>query len=597
MPVYLIYLSISPVQSFISQARKSSDLFAGSRILSELVRGAVEKFNLTDKLIIPAPGYDSFPNRFIAEVELDDADSENFGGSLASQVKKSFKNIAKTALKGVSHNGDFEQKYMAQTDDALNVTWLLFRTAASDDELNYKLLESNFAAVKNQRPFSQHAETGRKCSVCGERNALVINESESISGEKIKLRKGGKNYDPDAVNIFGNQRFMARVQDGEGLCAVCFTKRIYGGEVKEEAFMSTAEVALAKVLNGLRNKPEIASLLSEYENLDGFDHQLYYEENLTSKYFNKHGLQNEGSDKYLSQLKKKSAIKSECQQTGLRLNLPKYYAVILFDGDNMGKVLSGEYLKDKTVIRDFRYKLSGLLGEYSKRAKSFVNNSNGKVVYAGGEDFLALINMEDSLPVLSELRNMFNEIVHSGVSEFLQPGRKLSFSAGVCISHYKTPLSFVLAKARETEKKAKNHEGKDAFSVSVLKHSGEILECVMPFSYENETGYPVLIKNISDSLYNDSFSNTFIKNLHDEFIPLLSKEGELQAWDTMFNEEMERLVTRACMVKGKAEKKAAIRELTHQLKSLKKPCRTKIRNFLNSLAIIDFMQRRRDGGE
>ena len=42
MTRWLMQLSFGPVQSFISAARRSRDLWAGSRILSEIVRGSAQ---------------------------------------------------------------------------------------------------------------------------------------------------------------------------------------------------------------------------------------------------------------------------------------------------------------------------------------------------------------------------------------------------------------------------------------------------------------------------------------------------------------------------------------------------------------------------
>ena len=39
---YLFIFTIGPVQSFIAQARKTQDLYAGSQLLSDLIRYAVE---------------------------------------------------------------------------------------------------------------------------------------------------------------------------------------------------------------------------------------------------------------------------------------------------------------------------------------------------------------------------------------------------------------------------------------------------------------------------------------------------------------------------------------------------------------------------
>jgi len=66
---YLVLCSIGPVQSFISQARKLHDLYAGSRMLSTFALHVAEwlRNNHTDEtdVIFPAPSLDSAPNRVL----------------------------------------------------------------------------------------------------------------------------------------------------------------------------------------------------------------------------------------------------------------------------------------------------------------------------------------------------------------------------------------------------------------------------------------------------------------------------------------------------------------------------------------------------
>ena len=44
MKKHLFLFTISPVQAFIAQARKAQDLYAGSRLLSDLVRFSIDTF-------------------------------------------------------------------------------------------------------------------------------------------------------------------------------------------------------------------------------------------------------------------------------------------------------------------------------------------------------------------------------------------------------------------------------------------------------------------------------------------------------------------------------------------------------------------------
>jgi CRISPR-associated protein Cmr2 len=51
----LLLFTIGPVQSFISQARKTQDLYAGSKLLSVLIGEAI-KFVGEDNMIFPKYG-------------------------------------------------------------------------------------------------------------------------------------------------------------------------------------------------------------------------------------------------------------------------------------------------------------------------------------------------------------------------------------------------------------------------------------------------------------------------------------------------------------------------------------------------------------
>ena len=67
---HLLLFTISPVQSFIAQARKTGDLYAGSLILSDLINFAINKANELNpsfELIFPNKDLASKPNRFFGE--------------------------------------------------------------------------------------------------------------------------------------------------------------------------------------------------------------------------------------------------------------------------------------------------------------------------------------------------------------------------------------------------------------------------------------------------------------------------------------------------------------------------------------------------
>ncbi len=173
-----------------------------------------------------------------------------------------------------------------------------------------------------------------------------------------------------------------------------------------------------------------------------------------------------------------------------------YYAIFLMDGDNMGKWLKGklmpkikDFIHEKVVDSLLEYseekdkqKLQELLCSrhpmsasfhfaFSRRLSNFAledvrktveEDFYGKLVYAGGDDVLAFLPVDEVLKCAYKLQGKFKEIL----------GDKASMSAGIVIVHYKYPLSMALKKVREAEQIAKKDYGKNVFCIYYIAHSG-----------------------------------------------------------------------------------------------------------------------------
>jgi CRISPR-associated protein Cmr2 len=490
MNKYLFLFTISPVQSFIAQARKTKDLFSGSKILSDLIAYAIEEAKPIE-LIFPKIGLESYPNRFIAVIEKDnDAEMKKFGDELRNKVSGKFKEYSSLTLKNSNVVVDkLPANFFEQIQKHLSIQWVAIPHQSEKYNEQFLEIESLLGAVKNVREFEQLEETGRKCSICGERNAIFY------KGKKHNY------YQPNAVEVNNLD-----LQDGEGLCAVCFTKRFY----QDKHFPSTAKIALLDSVNKLKPK----EIFDDYENLFKiyFDHQLLYEENLTQKYFEKQNI----PQNLLEPAKIKfNEIKNAFKENNLKFT--PYYAVVMFDGDSMGKWLSGAYLKSTMELKDFHKKLTDSLGKFAKETESIVTSEKGKVVYAGGEDFLAFINLNHLFDVLNQLRQKFDEIVNQGISKFRKENANLTFSAGIVIAHYKMPLSEILSWVRKLEKEAKNiDDNKNAFAIAVMKHSGEINKTILKWGEKNNENLEAMAQLTYD-LANEIFSKSFINKLSSEF--------------------------------------------------------------------------------
>jgi hypothetical protein len=233
----------------------------------------------------------------------------------------------------------------------------------------------------------------------------------------------------------------------------------------------------------------------------------------------------------------------------------KYFAVLALDGDSIGKWISGsktpklsDMLSEKanTVYRQaganqenrrplspsWHLQFSEALGNFSLHAaRRIVESFDGRLIYAGGDDVLAMLPSDTAVECAEALRLAFRgstalnqkalgqvrrtgnrredwksdgstplfAIEHEGFLKLHQeasgasgasaglldepvnfpailPGPSMDCSVGIAIAHFKSPLQDVVRAAQAAEKRAKNKLGRAAVAMSVMKRSGEITE-------------------------------------------------------------------------------------------------------------------------
>lgn len=605
MTTHLFLFTIGPVQSFIAQARKTQDLYAGSKILSELITVAMEtlenKYPTTEFIFPTDLKATSKPNRFTAVVTTD-KDIQTLGNEVKKAVESHFVNVLGEKVLILQPDS------ITQLNDFLKVYWVAHEVTldASGKIINYatqiKQAEKLLGATKNIRYFSQLEEKGRKCALNGEYNVKFYRKTQDEFKENIDVLGDKKKLFHSAVKVVNPQVSKdiqkKHLQQGEGLCAVSMVKRFFEGEDKIE-FPSTSEIATMNTLKILREKD--VKLRGDINCLLAIDEQFIYEEAITPKNFKR--ITEENGQKidydYARNLQKNIADAAKAKN----LVLSKYYAILVFDADGMGSKLGACKNKEE------HQKLSELLGKYGQNATKYIDdNKLGKTVYAGGDDFLGLLNLNHLFEAMQVLREMFNTEVNAKLPEHL----KLTFSAGVAIAHYKTPLSEVLNYARAMEKKSKKIENKsdanikkDAFSIAVLKHSGEIHDTTFRWTDDNCHWSAETLKVLTNHLKNKDISDKFITNLSETFAKLLDKNGnwwfdktkqnkifqqQEDSLNVIFKCELERFAKRAktegatINIKGFCDNLYALYS-NHLLFDLN------LQNFLNALHICEFIGR------
>ena len=158
-----------------------------------------------------------------------------------------------------------------------------------------------------------------------------------------------------------------------------------------------------------------------------------------------------------------------------------FYAVLLMDGDSLGINLSDP--KKQPVITE-------ALDAFTKRVKGIVDEHNGFLVYAGGDDVLALLPLEDAMNCALRLRRCYL----AAFDKRMDPRHPFAatISGAIEYAHVRMPLTKVFKDAQELLKHvAKAGRGRDALAVRVWKPGGKALEWALPWGIAFAQGQPV----------------------------------------------------------------------------------------------------------
>jgi CRISPR-associated protein Cmr2 len=197
------------------------------------------------------------------------------------------------------------------------------------------------------------------------------------------------------------------------------------------------------------------------------------------------------------------------------------------DGDHMGAFFS-QASEDQAT--DLSQRMSGFARE---EAKQVVENHCGRLVYAGGDDALALLPLEEALPCALELQQQFKEAVKNIARP---PGVKSppTTSTGIVFAHHTSPLDGILLAMQRAGKSAKNDYGRDALSIHVLKRSGEEVRVGTHWQYGGLDAVG-LVNELVAAFQDSTLSMTFAHDLAGEArglsttsLPLAARSAEVK---------------------------------------------------------------------
>lgn len=453
---YLLSISIGPVQGFITSARRFRDLWFGSWLLVELSKAAaaaIAEEEGLNALIFPAPErFDQLApdsgfliaNKLLARIEgnpesVAQKAEQAVRNRLAEVRDEAFRRI-KQALGSRTDRFD-EETAIRQVDDLLEWQWAavpLTTYAASRTRV-----EALLAARKNTREFApvSWGSDRPKSSLDGQREAVLLLDGLSSSElEHLRLALG--------------------LRQGENLCGVGLLKRL-GADRQAEGIPSTSALAAQ---TSLHQKGERAKDAEKHyrQALSGFprvktdrplDGQWFFEERLEELV---------GSDR-LDQAK--IALQKFRSESGIHTTFP-YYVILNADGDQMGKTLDA--MQSPEDHRRFSQALAG----FAIKAREIVEDREGTLIYAGGDDVFALLPMYSSLACARELSDAFRESLRSF-------GQGPTLSVGLAVGHHLDPAGELRTLVQRAEREAKRT--RNALGIIVNKRSGSELPVSGPW--------------------------------------------------------------------------------------------------------------------
>jgi CRISPR-associated protein Cmr2 len=164
-----------------------------------------------------------------------------------------------------------------------------------------------------------------------------------------------------------------------------------------------------------------------------------------------------------------------------------------------GNQLLNQYGKEPRAMSPNRHlAISAALNDFALYAVPEVIESKhaGRLIYAGGDDVLAMLPVADLIPAMQRLRQAYSghdpssadldwrqargdrRLVLKGGFGLVQKrllrlmGDKATASCGAVIAHHQAPLAAVLRELRVAEQRAKSDGGRDAWSLALIKRSG-----------------------------------------------------------------------------------------------------------------------------
>lgn len=557
-----VIFSIGPVQSYIATARRTQDLWAGSRLLSVLMTAgleAVRQMNVDYRFPLPDEDGrwpDSVPNRAVLLVDgeqgtavaqaMERAVRQKWSG-IAHAVKSYFQ----SEIIGSQKIAGWEKIWDRQIPQWLECYWgvVPWENGRNYGQVYYEA-SRHMDARKQLRHFPPHAEPGVKSTLGGVRQALcseaddwkpntfweMVRRRAKLGnvrrGERLDAINSIKRFAQEAEQIaHPNQRFPSTSSIACADFRLTLISRWAELSTQANAFVNTLDDLIdvftkterQRLRYAANSQEPIKIIYTRAQNNAGAQHLLRYDGDFfyPDFYSEERFVEALGRERRakLSQLEKELVNKAaqalqtlyrRCGELDVPISPPStYFAVLAMDGDRMGQMLSHSRMN-----REYHKAFSEQLAAFAQKDVPLIIGQEfpGAVVYAGGDDTLVLLPVSCVLKAAEALRLAFE----TRLNEALTPlGEKATASTGIAIVHQMDPLQTAVEHAHTAEKEAKNRYGRSAIAVSRFVRSGAPLGtgCAwQPTSLSNKTLVEI-VTDVQTLIMDDVLSNKFAYDL------------------------------------------------------------------------------------
>jgi CRISPR-associated protein Cmr2 len=418
-------ITFAPVQGFIEKSRKLRDLYGGSLILSYLSQQIVSYVKKTDGLTLISPALPSvqkgMPNRILIKGEMNKKEAEDI-------ILAAWKEMLKVCKKWIEDNIKDNYEWNREWSLWGSHTWEIFQGCGCTIKAAMEDLETN----KLSRDWTA-------VNWIGESSSLTGTDGIAFPGLGSEYRNPKTlNYGLEDKKIEDFYTRLARKLDN------CPDDK----EPEGKFIASNEKLSIPELVKRLVTLPEIANLISK----------------------------DKPEDEKLEKLRGFQEIDRKPEPSK---DIPgQWTGWFMGDGDKVGdhlKKLADEN-PDGSSIQNFSDKIR----DWGQKFDENFPSNLGRIVYAGGDDFLGIIYSKNPKNPISPFTAY--EWLLTLKKKWEEHKQDINVSVGFVWVAGSVPQRDVLQHCREAEKVAKSL-GRDRVTIRVVFNSGQYVQWTCPWDY------------------------------------------------------------------------------------------------------------------